>query len=47
VILDQLVCYSKIVPKNNEEFIDHYEQVYPGSPSGGNPDYGKGLFSKV
>lgn len=37
--------YKTIAPKNNAEFNEHFERVYPGRPTGGNPDYGVGWYN--
>ncbi len=40
-----LARYKTIAPKNNADFNTHYERVYPGRPSGDNPDYGEGWYN--
>ena len=45
VIRDQLLRYAGIVPMTNTDFNAHFDEVYPGRPSGGNPDYGKGWYN--
>jgi hypothetical protein len=37
--------YKTVAPKNNADFNAHYERIYPGRPSGDNPDYGDGWYN--
>ena len=42
---DMLIERATVVlPQNNSEFLDHFERVYPGMPTGGNPLYGSGWY---
>jgi len=44
---DLLERYASIVPADNIEFNEHFERVYPGRPTGGNPLYGHGWYNTM
>lgn len=37
--------YKTMAPANNADFNEHFERVFPGRPTGGNPDYGVGWYN--
>jgi hypothetical protein len=45
-ILPLLVRYVDLIPANNAAFLEHFDRVYPGMPSGGNPKYGHGWYNE-
>ena len=46
IIRDKLIYYSQIAPKNNKEFMQHFEDVFPGKPKNcPSPDYGCGWYN--
>ena len=45
-IHDMLIERATVVlPQNNTEFNEHFDRVFPGRPSGGNPKYGVGWYN--
>jgi hypothetical protein len=45
-VRDQFLYYATIAPANNGAFKAHFDEVFPGMPSGGDPDYGKGWYNE-